>query len=305
MTAHAGPEPAPAKLNLFLHVTGRRDDGYHLVDSLIAFAGVGDRLWVRDSAQLDLTVVGPFADAVDCARDDNLVIRAARSLAAAADVPARGAITLEKNLPVAAGIGGGSSDAAAVLRLLDRYWGLDRGHRALCELAVSLGADVPVCLGRAPARVSGIGTEIVPWPAALPPLHVLLANPGEALATASVFKARTGRFGAPAAPPSGAPADAGAVAAWLADCRNDLEAPACRLAPVVAVMLEALRGLPGCLFARMSGSGATCFALFPSDRAAQAGRARLAADHPDWWLAAAPLLTGAGSDCASARVDAP
>jgi 4-diphosphocytidyl-2-C-methyl-D-erythritol kinase len=268
---------APAKVNLHLRVTGRRDDGYHLLDSLVVFAAVGDRVAAAPADALTLTLAGPEAGAL-AAETDNLVLRAARALAAATGRGPRAAITLEKHLPVASGIGGGSADAAAALRVLDALWGGGLDAAALRGVAASLGADVPVCVESRPARMQGIGEVIGPAPA-LPRCGLVLANPRLALATPAVFRARAGGFSAPADPPARF-ADAAALAAWLAPLGNDLEAAAIGLCPPVAEVLAAIVATPGCLLARMSGSGATCFGLYASAAAAEAAAARLPAA---WW----------------------
>ncbi|MBL6456511.1 4-(cytidine 5'-diphospho)-2-C-methyl-D-erythritol kinase [Belnapia sp. T6] len=273
-------EAAPAKVNLYLHVTGRRPDGYHLLDSLVVFGPGGDELAAAPAEGLSLRVEGPFGGAL-AAEPDNLVLRAARALAAAAGREAEAALTLTKRLPVASGIGGGSSDAAAALRLLDRLWDTGLGAERLAAIAAGLGADVPVCLAVRPARMQGIGEVLLPAPT-LPECGLLLVNPGIALATPAVFKARQGGFTPPAALPEAWP-DAAAMAAGLAALRNDLEAPAIALCPPVAEVLAALRTLPGCLLARMSGSGATCFGLFASPEAARSAAAALPG--PRWRMA--------------------
>ena len=265
-------ESAPAKVNLYLHVTGRRADGYHLLDSLAVFGPAADGLSLASADTLSLALEGPFGAALD-AEPDNLVLRAARALAAAAGVPPRAALVLAKRLPVASGIGGGSADAAAALRGLDRLWGLRLGEARLAAIAAPLGADIPVCVASRPARMAGVG-EVLSAAPAIPGCGLLLVNPGVALATPAVFKARTGGFTPPAALPAGW-ADAAAMAGDLARLRNDLEAPAIALCPPVATVLAALRALPGCLLARMSGSGATCFGLFADPAAAGAAADRL------------------------------
>jgi 4-diphosphocytidyl-2-C-methyl-D-erythritol kinase len=279
---------APAKLNLYLHVLGRRADGYHLLDSLVAFADVGDVVTARPAPALSLEITGPFAGAVQDDLSENLVWRAATALAGRAGIEPKAALTLEKNLPVASGIGGGSSDAAAALKALGELWRLDLGERPFQGLAPSLGADVPVCLFGEPAWVGGIGEAVAPAPA-LPPCSVVLANPGLGLATPAVFKARTGAFSEPARFDA-APADAAALARLLESRRNDLTAPALALAPGIAQVLRALEAEPGALLARMSGSGATCFTIFADEAAAQAAAQRLGAMHTGWWVAAGKLL---------------
>ncbi|MDJ0388475.1 4-(cytidine 5'-diphospho)-2-C-methyl-D-erythritol kinase [Roseomonas sp. E05] len=270
-------EAAPAKINLYLHVVGRRADGYHLLDSLAAFAGAADLLRYAPGGPLALHLDGPEAGAL-VAEPDNLVLRAARLLAEEAGFAPHGTLWLTKALPVASGIGGGSADAAAALRLLDRAWGLGRGTRRLAPLAARLGADVPVCLDSQAARMGGVG-ELLRSAPAMPVAGLVLANPRIPLATPAVFRARQGGFSPEAALPAGWP-DAAAMAQDLARCGNDLEAAAIRLCPAVAEVLAALRALPGCLLARMSGSGATCFALFASPDAAAAAAANLPAS---WW----------------------
>ncbi|MGA3400136.1 MAG: 4-(cytidine 5'-diphospho)-2-C-methyl-D-erythritol kinase [Acetobacteraceae bacterium] len=275
---------APAKLNLFLHVTGRRPDGYHVLDSLVAFADCGDELRASAAADLSLTIGGPFAAGL-AGEADNLVLRAARALAAEAGVPAHARLVLEKHLPVASGIGGGSADAAAALRLLCRLWGITPDPAALDLLALRLGADVPVCLRSQPARMGGVGEALEPAPA-LPACCVLLVNPGVAVATASVFRARSGAFSPPARLPDGW-GDAATMAADLALLANDLEAPARGLCPAIGDVLTAIAAQPGCLLARMSGSGATCFGLFADPAAA--GRAAGATARAGWWVWAGAL----------------
>ncbi len=259
---------------------GRRPDGYHLLDSLAVFADVGDTLTAEPAESLSLAITGPFSAGLS-AGADNLVLRAARALA-----PAGARLVLEKQLPVASGIGGGSADAAAALRLLARLWRLDV---PLAALALGLGADVPVCLARRPARMGGIGEALAPAPA-LPECGLLLVNPGVAVATAEVFRARSGGFSAPAVLPASWP-DAEAMAADLrAATVNDLQAPALALCPRIGVVLAAIEAAGDCLLARMSGSGATCFGLYRNAAAAEAARARLPAR--GWWSWAGGLFDG-------------
>ena len=279
---------APAKLNLYLHVLGRRDDGYHLLDSLVAFADIADVVTARPADALSLEITGPFAAALQDNPSENLVWRAAMALAARAGIEAKATLTLEKNLPVASGIGGGSSDAAAALKALGELWRLDLGERKFQGLAESLGADVPVCLFGQTAWLGGIGERVAPAPP-LPPCSVVLVNPGTSLATPAVFKARAGAFSGPARFDM-APTDAAALARLLDARRNDLTAPAVALAPDIAAVLRALEAETGVLIARMSGSGATCFALFPDAEAAASAAGRLGAAHPAWWIAAGRLL---------------
>jgi len=285
---------ARAKVNLFLHVVGRRPDGYHLLDSLVVFADVGDRLAASPAAGLTLAIDGPFAAGLE-AGPDNLVMRAALALGAAlgGDVPGA-ALRLTKNLPVAAGLGGGSADAAAALRLLLRLWGRDLPPARLAALALTLGADLPVCLAGGPRFVGGVGEAMAP-PPPLPPAWLLLVNPKVPVATVAVFKARQGPFSAPGRW-SGRLADAAALAAALAVCGNDLAAPARGLAPVIDEVLAELAALPDCLIARVSGSGASCFGLFAEAAAARRAADALAARRPQWWVAAAAMLTADSAD---------
>jgi 4-diphosphocytidyl-2-C-methyl-D-erythritol kinase len=277
---------APAKINLYLHVVGRRSDGYHLLDSLVAFADIGDRLAVAPADRLSLSVAGPEAAALGGLGDDNLVLRAARLLAASETIGA--GLHLEKHLPIASGIGGGSSDAAAALRLLTQFWPRPPAGAALTEIAARLGADVPACLLARPAWVGGIGEEIRPA-AGLPPAGIVLANPRRTLPTPAVFQARRGAFSAPNRF-SPMPSDAAALAAALASRRNDLTPAALTLVPDIAAVLQRLADLPGMLLARMSGSGATCFALFADRATALAAADALAAAEPGWWVAGGALL---------------
>ena len=265
---------ARAKVNLYLHVLGRRADGYHLLDSLVVFADVGDRIEVAAAASLRLAVDGPFAGEVPDG-GDNLVLRAARALADAAGVPRAGAaIRLTKSLPVASGIGGGSADAAATLRALVRLWRVDMDGERLRRLALALGADVPMCLGARPAFVGGIGERIEEAPD-LPACALLLVNPRAMLPTPQVFAHRRGPFSPPGRFTT-PPADARALAASLAERRNDLMEAAIGLMPAVALVLDALQTTPGVLLARMSGSGATCFGLCEDGAAAASGARALA-----------------------------
>ena len=257
------PVLAPAKINLSLHVTGRRDDGYHLLDSLVVFADIGDRLWLSDADEMSLSVTGPFAEGVP---EDgrNLVWKAAERAGRMLS------IRLEKNLPHGAGIGGGSSDAAAVLR-----WA-GAGKNAL-----DLGADVPVCLSNTPQRMRGIGEQLEP--VAVPECHLVLVNPGVHVPTPAVFRALERRDNAGMTPMGDD------FIGWLGAQRNDLQEAAISVAPVIA---EALATLDDALVARMSGSGATCFGLYPDADMAKAAAARIAAAQPGWWVRACRSFTG-------------
>ena len=290
---------APAKLNLYLHVVGRRPDGYHLLDSLVAFAAAGDELEFSPAAALSLTLDGPFGDALH-ADDDNLVLKAGRALAAEAGRPIGAAIRLTKRLPVASGIGGGSADAAATLHGLNRLWNLGLPASALARIGLGLGADVPVCLAGVPSFFGGIGDEIAAA-GLLPRAHVVLANPGAPLATAAVFRARaqtaTGAHYSQPARWTEAVPDTLALAGLLAKRGNDLTAAATGLLPAIADVLAALEQQPPCLLARLSGSGATCFGLFAERGEAREAAAAIAAAHPGWWVVAT-MLTAAPPEIA-------
>lgn len=277
---------APAKVNLALHVTGRGADGYHDLDSLVVFAGAGDTLTATPARELTLTVGGPFAHGVPPG-EENLVLRAAHALRTARGVGKGAAIRLMKALPHAAGIGSGSSDAAAAIRLLAQLWGVEPLAPSDPE-ALALGSDVPVCLhAPAPMRMRGRGEVIEPAPR-LPACGLVLVNPGVSLPTRDVFGALGRRDNAPLPPlPQGGAED---LAAWLLEARNDLQAPAEQLAPPVSEALALLRRTPGVLAAVMSGSGATCVGVTRDvGTARQAARAIQVAAQ-SWWVAPAPLL---------------
>ncbi|MFP4303673.1 MAG: 4-(cytidine 5'-diphospho)-2-C-methyl-D-erythritol kinase [Rhodosalinus sp.] len=267
---------APAKVNLTLHVTGRRADGYHLLDSLVVFADLGDVVRVRQAAKPCLRVTGPMAAGVPTG-PENLVLKAAALMGVSAE------IELEKHLPTAGGIGGGSADAAATLHALAELSG-----RAVPEDVLALGADVPVCMAGRPARMRGIG-EIVAPVEGLPLLDAVLVNPGVAVSTAQVFSRLARRENPEMPDPLPRFADAQALTDWLATQRNDLEPPARALAPEVEAALAALAAAPQCLLARMSGSGATCFGLFPCATAARNAAHALALARPSWWVQATRL----------------
>lgn len=284
-------EAAPAKLNLYLRVVGRRDDGYHLLDSLVAFAAAHDVIVAEPAETLSLAVDGPFAGALARALrtdgQENLALRAARRLADAAGRRPEARITLTKNLPVAAGIGGGSADAAATLRALCALWKLDLSEGELLRLALPLGADLPACLVARPAFVAGIGERIEAAPP-LPAAGLLLVNPGAPVTTAGIFAARSGPFSAPAGlrpEDLAAVRDVRALADLLRPFGNDLAAAAIAAVPAIGAVLDRLAAAPDCLLARLSGSGATCFGLFPDAASAESAAAAIAAEQPGWWVA--------------------
>ena len=276
-------DAAPAKINLYLHVTGKRADGYHLLDSLVVLADIGDQITATPSDILSLNYTGPFAKGLPPAKS-NLVLHAAERLKDAFGVSTGAALTLNKALPVASGIGGGSADAAATLRALCTLWHLDITHPKVADLALSLGADVPVCLRGQSAIMRGIGEDIRPVDH-LPPLSLILINPGVEVSTPAVFKARTSAFSNRVEIP-GTFNDASAFHAFLKTTQNDLEPPAMGLQPIIGDVLEALRALPGVVLARMSGSGATCFGIVENVDAALTGAQSLSASHPRWWVQA-------------------
>ncbi len=282
--------PAPAKVNLTLRILGRRADGYHELESLVAFAGCGDRLTLRAGPDLELAVSGPTA-AQSGATADNLVLRAASGLATRIPGLTLGSFTLTKELPAGAGLGGGSADAAAALRLLAQanHLALDDGR--ILEAARATGADVPVCLDPQPRMMRGIG-EILSAPVTLPELGIVIVHPGVAMPTPPVFAALGLRPGErqPAQPVSTAvPGERDALLDWLATERNDLEAPAISIAPAIVEVLRMIAALPGCRLARMSGSGSACFGLFDTVPAAEAAAGQLAKARPDWWARASSI----------------
>jgi 4-diphosphocytidyl-2-C-methyl-D-erythritol kinase len=276
---------APAKLNLFLHVVGRRSDGYHLLESLFVFTRGGDSIKVENSSDFSLEIEGPFASAladVSGHNEDNLVVRAAKLLAGHYDVRAGAAITLQKNLPVASGIGGGSADAAATFLALNELWGLGLTAAELEPLALKLGADVPACLTGAPKFVAGIGEQL--YAAALSQaFHVLLVNPGVPISTPAIFRAlhQEGHTYTP----GGIRLPEQADASWLAASTvNDLQPPAAQLAPEVQQVLHALAACSETELVRMSGSGATCFAIFENESAARMAYDEITEKNRDWWV---------------------
>ncbi|UYH50754.1 4-(cytidine 5'-diphospho)-2-C-methyl-D-erythritol kinase [Candidatus Kirkpatrickella diaphorinae] len=289
-------EKAHAKINLYLHITGRRDDGYHLLDSLAIFAASGDALTATTAHSHDtqpgdvtLEIDGPFADGLaDC--DDNLILRAARRIERFRPSGSASALhlTLTKNLPVASGIGGGSADAAAALRIMAAHWDVDEAR--IPAIARELGADVPVCLAQRPARMRGIGEDLSAAPA-MPPFHLLLVNPGIAVSTPAIFtswKAHHGRFRREMELPPAWP-DLDALISFLNITTNDLQGPAQSYYPIIGQVLTLIASSPGCRMARMSGSGATCFGIFAdAEEAAQASQKCRA---KGWWAEAGPALT--------------
>lgn len=266
----------PAKVNLTLHVTGQRDDGYHTIDSLAVFADVGDRIAITMPGNCHLIVDGPMADGVPV-DETNLVIRAARMMRMSAD------IRLEKHIPNAAGLGGGSGDAAATLRVLSGFAG-----KSVPGDGIELGADVPLCLQSEAARVTGVGETVTPIPK-MPSLHAVLVNPRLPVLTAEVFKRLQHKVNRPMPaeiPAFEGPAD---LIEWLRIMRNDLQEPAIQAEPVIQEVFETLEVTPGCLLTRMSGSGGTCFGIYNDAETAGAAAGRLKETHPGWWVASTRL----------------
>jgi 4-diphosphocytidyl-2-C-methyl-D-erythritol kinase len=282
---------AAAKINLTLRILGRRHDGFHELESLVAFAPFGDRLTLWLDRPLDLKVSGPTAAGAGPLAD-NLAMRAVRALAERIEGLRLGRFALVKRLPSGAGLGGGSADAAAALRLIAKLNGLALEDPCIHDAARATGADVPVCLDPRPRIMRGIG-EVLSAPLALPKLGILIVHPGLPLPTGSVFKALGlapgERLAARSSAPPPAAATRDALLTWLATERNDLESAAIAIAPQIADVLGAIGGLAGCRLARMSGSGSSCFGLFDSARTALLAAKRLAAVHPSWWVRAGLL----------------
>lgn len=288
-------EEGRAKVNLSLRVVGRRADGYHELESVVAFADCADRLKLEPGGELKLTITGPLAAACGDT-SDNLVFKAAKLLAEAVPGLKLGAFALDKVLPVAAGIGGGSADAAAALRLLARLNDLPLDDPRLQKVALATGADVPVCLLSRACDMTGVGEQLLPLK--LPSMPCVMVNPRVPVATKDVFRElglRNGELLVGATSVLEAPAwpqEGGSIADWLdvlETVANDLEAPALRIEPVIGEVLEALRDSAGVKLARMSGSGATCFAIYGTSAEAQAAAERIRRDHPGWWVHAGTL----------------
>ena len=265
-------ETAYAKLNLALHVRRRRADGYHELETLFAFCQDGDVLSAEAADDISLTIDGPFAAGLETC-DGNLVIRAAKALQAAAGITEGAQLHLTKNLPIASGIGGGSADAAAALRVLGQLWDVDM---SVSSLALTLGADVPACVTSQSARGEGVGEALTPLGDALAGIAVLLVNPRVGVSTGAIFKAWDQVDHGPLA-------QGDDLLALAQSARNDLTAPAIALAPVIPDVLAALEAQPGTTLVRMSGSGATCFALFEDLAARDQAHAAIAKSHPNWW----------------------
>ncbi len=281
-------EFARAKVNLALHITGRRADGYHLLDSLVVFPQIGDQLSATPAKSFSLVVEGPFAEGLQGETSDNLVLKAAKALTERSQMPNRAlALKLEKNLPVASGIGGGSADAAAALRLAARLFGISLEPDDLRTLALTLGADVPVCLDQETTRMSGIGDILAPVPR-MPEADIVLVNPGVAVSTPAIFSGLESRENTPMPDMPGCFQDLSALLSYLEATRNDMQSTAERLCPDVGNVLQELAHVTSVRLARMSGSGATCFALCPKGFG-NAVADRIRKSHPDWWVASSRI----------------
>jgi len=283
-------ELAPAKINLSIKVMGRRPDGFHEIQSLVVFADCGEKLSGEKANELSLDVTGPFAGSL-AGEHHNLVTRAATLLGEHLELPLDGHLTLEKHLPVASGMGGGSADAAAALRLLGRLYGRTLEHHELAALALCLGADVPVCLEAKPAFMWGKG-ELIKRLADVPDFWMLLVNPGVAVSTGDVFRLLNAQetVETEVSPPLPQWSNLDALVEWLAAQGNDLEGPARKIAPVIGDVIAAIAETDGCRLARMSGSGATCFGIYADEKSARAAEAAIKAAHPDWWSVAVARL---------------
>jgi 4-diphosphocytidyl-2-C-methyl-D-erythritol kinase len=282
---------APAKINLFLHVTGRRDDAYHLLQSIAVFAEAGDLLTFSRYDSLLIDIDGYFGGDIGDLRD-NLIYKAAMALAQEYDIPATGHIRLQKNLPVASGMGGGSSDAATTLRGLCRLWGLPEENGRLERLSVKLGADVPACLYRRPVWMEGVGDRMVRMQE-MPDMHLVLVTPPVKTPTPEVFARFAGRFSGRYSAPIRFTGRRKTLGEWIADLqlyRNDLTDAAIDVSPDIRTSLAAIADTPNCRIARLSGSGATCFGLYDSPAAALAAVNKLRQQHPHWWIKATGLF---------------
>ncbi len=271
---------APAKINLYLHITGRRADGYHELDSLVGFTAHGDVIQVRKHKKLCLKIHGPFGSSLQ-ANDDNLIVRAARALARETGYQGGAHITVKKNLPVSSGIGGGSADAAATLKALNLLWETGLADEDLAALGLRLGADIPVCILGKVARMSGMG-EAVSKLESLPPLGVLLVNPGIPISTHRVFQTHQGNF-SPRVELQEI-GDAEVLYEFLACQKNDLQDLAIQIVPAIREALEILSAETGCRLVRLSGSGATCFGLFDNESLAKASGRAISRHYPNWWV---------------------
>ena len=277
---------APAKINLYLHITAKRNDNYHLIESLIVFANYGDKITVTPAEKFGLQINGQFAPYIK-PNNDNLVIKAAMLLAKASGIKATGNITLTKNLPIASGIGGGSADAAAALLALRKLWDVPISNEDMSNLAIKLGADVAICLQRTASIVTGIGEKINPVPI-LPKFWLVLVNPNLLVSTAEVFAAYKDKFSTPQ-PMNTQPKDLEELISLLSNRGNDLTGASISIAPVIKEVIEVLEATPNTVLSRLSGSGATCFAIFKTKFDAEAAAKKLIHKYPQWWVRATSL----------------
>lgn len=281
---------APAKVNLCLHITGKRDDGFHLLESLTVFTDFGDRLDLREAKQIQLEITGPYAQFLKHDPVDNLVVRAAKLLREELGIEQGAHITLDKQIPIGAGLGGGSADAAATLRALPDLWKQKVSQDTLLKIAQRLGSDVPACLISQPVWMRGAG-ELLEYVSLPIKGALLLVNPNIALSTVDVYKAYRPPF-SPSASSLRNPKDINALTNWLSTHHNALAQPAQQLAPDIGKVLALIRAQEGCLLSRMSGSGATCFGIFSSNKQADAAAAAIQSQQPDWWLRATNWRNG-------------
>lgn len=282
---------APAKINLFLHILGQRKDGYHKIQSLVTFADIGDLIEIEDADHFSFELDGPFAAKFDkqsgYSDDRNLVVKAARMLAQIAEKPLKFKIRLTKNLPLSSGLGGGSSDAAACIWALQHYWSLRRDEAYLDPLLLKLGADVPVCYSCRPTVMCGIGEQLSPAPV-MPEIPILIVNPNRACSTAQVFSHHQKLYSEPVLLPKHFP-DLYALVDFLNMTNNDLYLPALEVVPEIGNVLHSLEGQEGMVFKRMSGSGASCFALFETRKQCEHAADTIKSDNPDWHIFTATL----------------
>lgn len=285
---------APAKVNLFLHVTGRLENGYHTLDSLVSFVDIGDHIQIEPSTDFSFRINGSYASAFSAAEYDaspnspNLAVQAAWELARVTHKTPQFRITLTKNLPLASGLGGGSSDAASVLWALSEWWGLRLQDSVLSPLAISLGADVPACLSCQPIRMQGIG-EIISSAPSMKDTAIVLAHPGKRCPTSKIFSTYRGPYKDDIADLPDDLSDFDDLISFLAEQDNDLTAAAVEHAPDIAFVLDVLSHQKGCRLARMSGSGACCFGLFASEHEANTAAENMSLKHPSWWIRAGSL----------------
>jgi len=278
---------APAKLNLFLHIIGKRADGYHMLESCTFFTAFGDALTITPADTVSLTITGNFAPQLAHDANENLVLRAAHLLQARTGTKTGAAITLDKNIPIGAGLGGGSADAAAILSALETFWQCSLTPETRHSIALQLGSDVPACMLNQPAWVTGTGDHVqaIPFPSGG---WVVLVNPGTPLLTADVFRATKAPFTPSIARPAPWP-NTRALAQWANTQTNALEAPAIALMPSISHILTALQATENCLLHRMSGSGATCFGLYETQSGATIAAASIQTNNPGWWVIATPI----------------